>query len=105
MWADHYKSIFICLEYDTESVQSIHDQLLDSTKYQDLFVEPLKISDAIRSLSGGKSPGLDRISPEHIKYSSDYLLKPLNVLFTSMFVHGYMPAEIMKNCIVPNFKK
>ena len=79
MWADHYKSIFSCLEYDTESVQSIHDQLMDSTKYQDLFVEPLEICDAIRNLSGGKSPGLDRISPEHIKYSSDYLLKPLSV--------------------------
>ena len=51
-------------------------------------------------MSSGKSPGVDNLSGEHLKYAGDRL----PFLFTPMFVHGYMPRDVVKSVAVPVVK-
>ena len=51
-----------------------------------------------------KSMGIDNLSSEHLKNAGDMLPHLLSILFTNMFMHGYMPPEVIKSVTVPFVK-
>ena len=44
--------------------------------------------------------GIDNLSSEYLKHAGDMQPHLLSILFTSMFMHGYMPPEIIKSVTV-----
>ena len=58
----------------------------------------------INDLSYNKSPGLDGLTAEHIKYADHQLLVLLSALVSSILVHGYIPTIITESVIVPVIK-
>ena len=65
----------------------------------ELFVCVTLIICRISDLPNGKSMGIDNLSSEHLKYAGDMLPHLLSILFTSMFMHGYMPPEMIKSVL------
>ena len=51
-----------------------------------------------------KSPGLDGISSEHIKFAGQQLPVLLSILMSAILVHGYVPKSMLKSVIVPIIK-
>ena len=70
----------------------------------DLFVSVTEVICTISDLFNGKSLGIDNLSSEHLKHAGYMLPHLLSILFTSMFMHGYMPPEMNKSVTVPIVK-
>ena len=51
-----------------------------------------------------KSPGLDGLTAEHMKYADSKLLVLLSALVSSILVHGYIPKVITECVIIPIIK-
>ncbi len=51
-----------------------------------------------------KSPGLDGINAEQIKFADSQLVVLLSILVSSILVHGYLPKEMSQSVIVPIIK-
>ena len=52
-----------------------------------------------------KSPGLDCISSEHIKFAGHQLPVSLSILMSAILVHGYVSKSMLKSVIVPIINK
>ena len=102
-WFDHYKNVFSQLKYSPQDCDKITSTMYDIVNDQSIVSEN-EIIEAISELSSGKSPEVDNLSGEHLKYAGDRLPFLLAVLFTSMFVHGYMPRDMVKSVVVPVVK-
>ena len=59
----------------------------------------------INDLSCNKSPGLDGLTAEHMKYADSQLLVLLSALVSSILVHGYILKVITESVIVPVTKE
>ena len=69
-----------------------------------MIISASEVQDVINNLSCGKSPGLDRISSEHLKFAG-YKLSILVVLFvSSVFMRGFLPQALLVSVIVPIIK-
>ena len=69
-----------------------------------MYVSSGEIHEAVSSLKMGKSPGIDCVNAEHIKYAGEVLIEPLRILMSSMLIHGYMPENMIKGVIVEIIK-
>ena len=100
MWKSHYVELFNCLK-DTSSSKS--------TKYSaeysnDMIVNCEEISKVINGLDCNKSCGLDGIYAEHLKHASSRVSVLLALCFTSCFIHGFLPQNLMSVVLVPIIK-
>ena len=59
----------------------------------------------MKKLKNNKSPGLDRILPEMLKYSQHVLLPILEKLFNTILQDGKYPSNWLSGYIVPIYKK
>ena len=66
-----------------------------------MTIEAGEMTSIINDLSCNKSPGLDSVTAEHMKYADSKLLVLLSVLVSSILVHGYIPKVITESLIVP----
>ena len=64
-----------------------------------------EIDTAIKKLSSGKSPGIDRIHSEFLKSGGDTLVKILHTLFNRILETGDIPSTFKKALIVVLYKK
>ena len=67
-------------------------------------VDQQEIESYIRELLPSKSPGLDGISSEHLKFCSRRILPLLSFLFGAILVHGIIPNEMIQSVITPVIK-
>ena len=70
----------------------------------DMTVDAGEMTSIINDLSCNKSPGLDGLTAEYMKYVDSQLLVLLSVLVSSILVHGYIPNVITESVIVPVIK-
>ena len=63
-----------------------------------------EITKAIKSLKNGKAAGLDKITNEYIKSSSEALMTLYHRLFNKIFDTGFVPESWLIGCILPIFK-
>ncbi|PZC73158.1 hypothetical protein B5X24_HaOG209950 [Helicoverpa armigera] len=56
---------------------------------------------AIKKMTGGKSPGHDGLSVEHLRHAGDHLPRVLAMLFNMCISHGYLPPGLMQTLVVP----
>jgi exonuclease III len=104
MWLLHYKDIFCKLKYSENDILALNNKMLNVSYDVSIPVYVCDIYDAISKLPNGKSSGVDNIKGEHLKYAGDHLCYLLSVLFNAIFVHGYLPKEMVKSVIVPIIK-
>ena len=76
----------------------IQNQLLNSEFTFD------EIDSAVRSLKFHKSPGVDRIQNEHLRYAGRNFLLLIVRVFNAIAQHGYVPDVWKKGLIVPVHK-
>ena len=68
------------------------DSLLDN----DMIVTSNEIEEIIKDLACNKSPGLDGISRERIKFAGQQLPVLLSTFMSAVLVHGYVPKSMLK---------
>ena len=98
LWRDHYRDLFNCvLPCGTE--RTYH---CDSA--ENMCITPKEVVEAIGSLRDNKATGMDSISGEHLKHSSQRVVFLLSLCFSSLFVHGYMPHDMISVLLIPIVK-
>ena len=100
MWADHYKLLFNSVNPDKYNKKDLYDIEYDSN----MCVHIDEITEEIKNLPNGKSPGLDQLMAEHIKFASPRISVLFALLFSSLFVHRIMPLNMIKSVLVPIIK-
>ncbi|KAJ8706421.1 hypothetical protein PYW08_011047 [Mythimna loreyi] len=55
-------------------------------------------------MKGGKSPGHDGFSIEHLKFAGVHLPRVLATFFTLCVNHSYLPSEMLRAVVVPIVK-
>ena len=58
----------------------------------------------IYDLACNKSPGLDGVSAEHMKFAGPKLCVLMSIVISSIFTHGFIPRSMMESVIVPVIK-
>ena len=105
VWHTHFCNI---LNSSTDT--SLKSQVLRRLKLSamndrvDCRIKPSEVTDAIKDLKRGKSPGLDGLNSEHYKYASPRVAALLTFVFNSCIVHNFLPKEFMDTIIVPIVK-
>ena len=51
-----------------------------------------------------KSPGLDGVSAEHMKFAGPKLCVFMSMVISPIFTHGFIPRSMMDSVIVPVIK-
>ena len=64
----------------------------------DIEVSHDDITSGIEGLANNKSCGLDGVSAEHLKHSSNRIVPMLAMCFTGLFIHGMLPPDICGTC-------
>ena len=104
MWQEHYSHIFnMVSESNCKSLRADlckEDSLFDN----DIIFTASEIEEIIKDLACNKSPGLDGISSEHIKFAGHQLSVLLSILMSAVLVHGYVPKSMLNSVIVPIIK-
>lgn len=63
-----------------------------------------QIRHVLRKMTGGKSPGHDGLSVEHLKFAGVHLPRILAMFFTMCMSHSYLPHKLMRTLVVPIVK-
>ena len=58
----------------------------------------------VNGLACNKSPGLDGVSAEHMKFAGPKLCVRMSMVISSIFTHGFIPRSMMESVIVPVIK-
>ena len=102
MWRSHYNYLFNCINNDT----NVHHDLYNNVCYEpDIEVSHDDITSGIEGLANNKSCGLDGVSAEHLKHSSNRIVPMLAMCFTGLFIHGMLPPSIISVVLVPIVKR
>jgi hypothetical protein len=78
--------------------------ITDTTCTDDTVVNVQEVQLILANLENGKSAGPDLLPGESLKYASTKVAILLSCCFTAMFVHGFLPLEMMDSMIVPIVK-
>lgn len=62
---------------------------------------PEDIIRIVRSMSRGKSPGMDGLSIEHIIFAGPEIYRVLAQLFSLLLNFSYLPSDLMKTVVIP----
>ena len=63
-----------------------------------------EISESISNLKTNKSPGIDGLPTEFLKYSSHIIKEPLYFIFNHIFLSGSFPSDWTKGILIPLHK-
>ncbi len=97
MWADHYRSVF--------SRESTTTHNCDKCSKHIFRVTAADVTKCVQKLKSGKSPGLDGITAESIKYAHPVISYLISNVFNACLAHGFIPNEILRVVLVPILKR
>ncbi|XP_013184716.2 uncharacterized protein LOC106130423 [Amyelois transitella] len=69
-----------------------------------LHFSAAEVKQAIGGMKGGKSPGHDGLSVEHLRHAGVHLPRVLSMFFSLCISHSYLPPDLMKTIVVPIVK-
>ena len=103
MWGQHHKTLL-----NSSSESSHKEGVINNCRSivlsQDMHVTVEEVCSAIKCSKSGKAPDHHVITSEHIKFGSNNIPVLLSLLFTMIFIHGYLPEGFMLSSIVPLVK-
>ena len=98
MWFDYYNVLFNAQSRNAFPIGEIC--VFDDA----MIVNTQELSNCLACIPGRKAPGPDGLTVEHFKYASNEIVVLLALLFSSMFIHGYMPLLLIESLLVPIVK-
>ena len=104
MWQEHYSNIFNSVK--GSSCEDIHAAMcMEHIVFdRDMIVSSSEIEDIIADMSCNKSPGLDGLTSEHMKFANSKLPVLLSILMSAVLIHGHVPRSAMRSVLVPIIK-
>ena len=102
MGKEHYSSIFNAV--NGSNCSELHAELCDAYYEFDrsVYVSPSEITEIINDLPCNKSPGLDGLTSEHLKFASSQLSVLLSILMSAILTHGRVPSAMLKSVMINN---
>ena len=98
LWKKHYECLF-------NSVKSNAQEVNYTLVYSDeMLISDDEIRKCIVKLDKNKSCGADGVYAEHLKYSSQRLLRMLSSCLTGFLLHGSLPDSMLAVVLVPVIK-
>ena len=103
IWKEHYSSIFNTV--NGSNFTELHAELCVAHCVYDtsISVSPSEITEIINALPCNKSPGLDGVTSEHLKYASSQLSVLLSIM-SAILVHGRVRSAMLKSVMIPIVK-
>ena len=89
MWRSQYNDLYKCIMKDN----NIHYMYNNVCYEPDIKVSHADITSDVEGLANNKSCGLDGVSAEHLKHSSNRIVPVLAMCFTGLFIHGMLPPS------------
>ena len=104
MWQEQYINIFNSVK--GSSCEDIHAAMcMEHIVFdRDMIVSSSEIEDIIADMSCNKSPGLDGLTSEHMKFANSKLPVLLSILMSAVLIHGHVPRSAMRSVLVPIIK-
>ena len=90
-----------------QTINNKINDLIKSNDTNDILDKKITVEETkkvLKSLKNCKSPGLDYIVNEMLKYGSDLLCEPLTLLFNCVMDKSYYPSSWVSGIIIPLFK-
>ena len=69
-----------------------------------MTVDRIEMKAVIDDLASNKSPGLDGLSAEHVKFAHSILSELMSTIVSPIVVHGHLPQYMNESVIVPIIK-
>ena len=99
-------AVFFFNAANGSNCSELHAELCDAHYEFDrsMYVSPSEITQIINDLPCNKSPGLDGLTSEHLKYASSQLSMLLSILMSAILTHGRVPSAMLKSVMIPIVK-
>lgn len=109
VWFSHFQSLNKLNDKHTTRENELRENLTLLEKANcfnelDMHITCAEISKAISKLKSNKSPGLDNISNNMLKFGQSYLLPSLQKMFNTCLSNGIYPSAWAKGYITPIHK-
>ena len=101
----HYSTIFNSVP--NSCCAKAHDDIFNNTNIvfdNEINVNVEEMKTIVSGLACNKSPGLDGVSAEHMKFAGPKLCVLMSMVISSIFTHGFIPRSMMESVIVPVIK-
>ena len=102
VFLNFFKDLNANIDYDEEPFVEFPNVTLDNNL--DIVISESEIRKAIKKLKTGKSSGIDGVTNEYIKSSSDIMLPVYCKLFNYILDTGIIPEACSLGTIVPIYK-
>ena len=104
MWQEHYSNIFNSV--NESGCGDIHAAMCKEHIVfdRDMIVSSAEIEAIIADLACNKSPGLDGLTSEHMKFANSKLPVLLSILMSAVLTHGHVPRSAIRSVLVPIIK-
>ena len=97
LWKEHYSKLFNCFSKQDFPIGDVSDDESAIVTYEEII-------EFVREVNITKSPGPDGISAEYLKNGPPILMHMLALLFTTIFIHGKIPSQMLDVHLVPVVK-
>ena len=94
LWRRPYENIFNCVKSEVFNIGEIPHS-------DGVVIWPDEVSYAIEKLKINKACGQDKITAEHLKYSSQSISVLLALCFSGLMKHGILPGSMLSVLLIP----
>ena len=104
IFADKYQHLYNTVPYDVNEMNDIRHELnamVDSDSCDEHCIREDEISSAISNLKFNKNDGNNGLSTNHLKYACHEINCHLSTLFSSILIHGFVPADLLRGTTIP----
>ena len=104
MWPDYFSALLNSVHY-IDSKEFVCERIEHGIDDNEIVtVSASDVLDSLKAVSWIKAAGIDGLSAEHFVCAHIGISVHLS-LFTFIWTHGHMPAELIKTAIIPRLKK
>ena len=104
MLQDHFSTLLNSVQ-NIDSKEFVCERIEHGIANKEIVaVSSTDVLDSLKAVKLGKAAGIDGLSADYFVCAHIGFSVHLSLLFTSIFSHGHMPAELMKTAIVPILK-
>ena len=104
LWQDHFSALLNSVQNEGSKPFVCDSIDRDMHNEDTIVITAPDVRECLKTIKLGKAAGLDGLAAEHFVFSHSIICVHLSLLFTSILIHGYLPASLMKSAIVPILK-
>ena len=101
LWQDHFSTLLNSVQNEGSKPFVCESIDRDLRNEDTIVITAPEVRECLKTIKLGKAAGLDGLAAEHFVFSHSIICVHLSLLFTSMLIHGYLSASLMKSAIVP----